>query len=272
MLSTWTIHNESIDLRQDRNGNTDRVYRNRLALAVLLFASSFAGQAQTTNNQIWAEYMLNYPFANSWNVELAAVYSTLLEEPRWQALDFQLTPEYALSPHIDLMGAVLYNRTIQNQSVTSSEFREMLGTRINMTPYSRVLTRLLLRLEQRNMYYQETDSREQSTRTRLRFETITPLNRKTMFEGDNLWYLLADAEVFIALDQQVDERFANRYRIRLGGGYRLSYTWRFEFVYTLQESRNTLAGDFETTDNLFRFRVKHFLHQSKPSQVQGNGN
>jgi hypothetical protein len=246
--------------------------RYRLLSMAFLLAVVFRVSAQTTNNQVWAEYMLNYPFANSWNVELAAVYSTVVEEPHWQALDFQLTPEYALSPHIDLMGAVLYNRTVQNQSVTSSEFREMLGTRINMTPHSRVLTRLLLRFEQRNMYYQETDTRQWSTRTRLRFETITPLNRKTMFEGDNLWYLLADAEVFIVHDQQVDERFANRYRIRLGTGYRLSYTWRFEFVYTLQESRNTIGGDYDTTDNLFRFRVKHFLNKSKPSTVQGNGN
>jgi hypothetical protein len=87
-----------------------------------------------------------------------------------------------------------------------------------------------------------------------------------------LWYLIADVEAFLPIDQQVNERFANRYRIRLGPGFRLNYTWRFEFLYTLQQSYNTLAGDFSTTDNLFRFRVKHYLHKAKPSQVTGNGN
>lgn len=241
-----------------------------LLVLVFLAVGSPAG-AQSVNSQLWAEYMLNYPFANSWNVELAGTYSTLLESPRWQALDIQVTPEYALSPHVDLQGALLYNRTNQYQSLSSTEVRLMLGTRIHLTPFSRVLTRLLLRIEQRNLYYTETDTHEQSYRGRIRLETVTPLNRKTMFDGDKLWYLVADVEAFLPIEQ-VEERFANRFRIRLGPGFRLNYTWRFEFLYTLQASRNTIAGDFETTDNLFRFRVKHFLHKSKPAQVQGNGN
>lgn len=245
-------------------------------MRVGLFAAIFLLMAcptkgQTVNSQIWAEYMLNYPFANSWNVELAGTYSTLLESPRWQSLDIQVTPEYALSAHVDLQAALLYNRTHQYQSLSSTEVRAMIGTRIHLTPFSRVLTRLLLRLEQRNLYYTETDTHEQSYRGRIRLETVTPINRKTMFDGDKLWYAIADVEAFLPLEQ-VDERFANRFRIRVGPGFRLNYTWRFEFLYTLQASRNTIAGDFETTDNLFRFRVKHFLHKSKPAQVQGNGN
>jgi hypothetical protein len=216
--------------------------------------------------------MLNYPFAGSWNVELAAAYTTALEEPRWKALAFQLTPEYALSPRIDLMASVLYESTLQYEMLSTRELREMIGTRIHLTPFSRVLVRLLVRLEQRNLYYLETDEVQQSTRSRLRLESQIPLNKPTMFAGDKLWYLLVDAEVFGAVDQQVDERFANKFRFRLGAGYRLNYAWRFEFVYTLQTSRNTIAGDFDTMDNIFRFRVKTFLHPSKPSALQGNGN
>ncbi len=234
--------------------------------------TGLSAQAQTNNNQLWAEYMLNYPFANSWNVELAGTYSKLLEEPKWQAFDVQVTPEYALTPHVDLQGAVLLNRTIQYQSLSSTEFRQMLGTRIHLTPFSRVLTRFLIRFEHRSMYYTETDSYQQSNRARIRFETITPLNRKSMYDGDNLWYAIADAEAFIVQDQNVSERFANRWRFRAAIGYRLNYTWRFELMYTLQESRNTIAGDFDSVDNLFRIRVKHFLHKTKPSSVSGNGN
>lgn len=247
--------------------------RSCLVVVLLLFAGAFKAQAQTTTTQIWDEYMLNYPFAGSWNVELAAAYTTALEEPRWKALAFQLTPEYALSPRVDLTGAVLYESTMQYESLTTRELREMIGTRIHLTPFSRVLVRLLVRLEQRNLYYIETDDVQRSTRSRLRVESITPLNKPTMFSGDKLWYMLADVEVFGAIDQQVDERFANKFRFRLGAGYRLNYAWRFEFVYTLQTSRNTIAGDFDSTDNIFRFRIKTFLHGSKPSAVlQGNGN
>ncbi len=246
--------------------------RLRIVAVIFLLTASVSARAQSSNDQLWVEYMLNYPFANSWNVELATTYSTLLQEPRWQTFDVQVTPEYSLSPHVDLQGALLLSRSNQYQSLSSTEFREMLGTRIHLTPFSRVLTRFLIRFEHRNMYYAETDTRQESNRLRVRFETITPLNRKTMFEGDKLWYVIADAEVFVVADQNVSERFANRFRIRAALGYRLNYTWRFELMYTLQESRNTIAGDFETIDNLFRIRVKHFLHKSKPSSVSGNGN
>lgn len=229
-------------------------------------------RAQTTDSQLWAEYMLNHPFGDSWNVELAATYSTLLKASGWQSVDLQLTPEFILSSHVDLQAALLYNRTMQYQPLTSTEVRAMLGSRIHLTPKRRILTRLLVRIEQRYLYYPDVDKKEQSTRGRLRVETVTPLNRKSMYDGDALWYLLADAEAFVPLDDQLDERFLSRYRFRVGPGYRLSYTWRLEFLYTLQQSRNTLAGDFNTTDNIFRIRVKHFLHQDRSSRLQGNGN
>jgi hypothetical protein len=113
---------------------------------------------------------------------------------------------------------------------------------------------------------------DQGTRTRLRAETFIPLNKPTMFAGDKLWYTLLDAEAFLVMDQDVEERFANRIRIRTGIGYRINYGLRLEFVYTLQKSRNTLEGNFDTTDNIFRFRIKQFLNKTSPSKAAGIGN
>lgn len=49
----------------------------------------------------------------------------------------------------------------------------------------------------------------------------------------------------------VEERFANRFRWRIGAGYRLSYNLRFEFLYMLQQSKNTIDDNFESSDNFF---------------------
>lgn len=229
----------------------------------LLFAQS---------SQLWNEYMLNYPFANSWNVEFASTYSTVLETPKWRSLDFQVTPEYSISQHVDVMGALYGGQTFQNQSLSTFEIREMLGTRIHFTPNKRILTRLLIRFEQRNQLNQETDVWQHSTRSRLRAESVIPLNKPTMGSGDKLWYAIADVESFFVMDQDVQERFANRLRVRAGIGYRINYSIRLELMYTLQQSKNILDGNFETTDNIFRIRVKQYLNKSKPSAVQGPGN
>ncbi|MGC3944698.1 MAG: DUF2490 domain-containing protein [Chryseolinea sp.] len=246
--------------------------RKRIISALLLSIVYGVGNAQSPSTQVWTEYMLNLPFANSWNVEFASTYSTVLEQPKWRSLDVQITPEYAVSNHLDVMGAVFGGRTYQETSVTTSEVREMLGARIHFTPNSRILTRCLIRFEQRNMLERETDVWEHSTRTRLRAETITPINKKSMQAGDHLWYAIVDGEFFFVMDQDVQERFANRFRLRTGIGYRLSYSVRFELMYTLQSSRNTLEDGYETTDNIIRFRLKHFLNKNKPSKAEGISN
>lgn len=230
----------------------------------LLFAQS--------SEQVWVEYMLNYPFANVWNVELASTFSTVVDQPKWRSLDFQLTPEYALGPHIDLMAAFYFGETFQNQSLSTTEVREMLGTRIHFTPNKRILTRLLVRFEQRNLQNQETDVWSHSTRSRFRAESLIPINKPTMYAGDQLWYAIADAEGFFVMDQDVGERFANRLRFRAGIGYRIRYGLRLELMYTIQRSKNTLQDEFFTSDNIFRFRVKQYLNKAAPPKDRGTGN
>lgn len=227
---------------------------------------------QGQSNQVWGEYMFNLPFANAYNIELASSYSTVLDDPKWRAFDVQVTPEYSITQHIDVMAALYTGKTFQSQSLTTTEFREMLGARFHFTPHKRILTRLLVRFEQRNIKNDETDEWKHSMRSRFRAETLTPINKKTMFDGDKLVYLILDAEAFVVMDQDVEERFANRFRLRAGLGYRLNYNFRFEFLYTLQESRNTIEEDTYTADNIFRFRLKHYVNKAKPSKATGTGN
>ncbi|MCF1753367.1 DUF2490 domain-containing protein [Mariniradius sediminis] len=237
-------------------------------ILLVLFAGKVHGQE--SSKQIWNEYMFNIPFAKVYNVELAANYSTVLGAPKWRSFEFQATPEWTISKHVDLMGGFLLGNTFQNETTNTVELRGMLGTRIHFTPQKRILTRLLVRFEQRNQRDQESAQWENSQRSRIRAETIVPINKKSMFAGNQLWYGMLDAEYFLVFDQDLEERFANRFRLRAGLGYRLSNSFRFEFVYTIQQSKNTIDGNFNNTDNIFRFRVKQFLN--KPSRLQGNGN
>lgn len=243
-----------------------------IALTFVFLQPPLVLLAQSSNEQIWFEYMLNYPFANSWNVELAGTYSTILGDSRWRALDLQLTPEYSITQHVDVMGALLVSRTFQQEALTTFEVREMLGARFHFTPNRRILTRLLVRFENRNIQNRETDDWGASNRLRFRAESVIPLNKPTMYSGDKLWYSILDAEAFVVMDQDAEERFANRLRIRTGIGYRIHYGLRLEFVYTLQRSRNALEEDFQTTDNIFRFRIKQYLNKAKPAKDTGTGN
>jgi hypothetical protein len=250
----------------------DAVVRGRFrkTFVFLLLAASLPVAAQSPNTQFWGEYMLNYPFANSFNVENAFVYSTLANTPRWRAFDYTPTLEYSLTQHIDLTLGCTLSYTAQTEDYNTFEIRPVLGTRVNFTPNQRVQVRVYLRLEQRNFLNLDTDEWEKVMRPRARAEFLFPINHKGIHD-DKLWYGIADVELLFATDD-VEERFANRFRARAGVGYRLSYTSRFEFLYMIQQSRSGINEDYHTSDNIFRFRYKHYLRKKKPTQSSGTGN
>ena len=223
-------------------------------------------------NQVWADYVLNVPFANSYLFDTEFSYRTLLtKQDKWRSISISPDIERSISNRVDVMVTLRTAFTQQETNYNTFELTPILGMRYHFTPYSRVLLRGLFRAEYRNLYHKETSSWEHSTRTRFRAESIIPINRKSYFEN-NLWYALLDAELFWVIDQQLDERFANQLRWRVGVGYRLSYDWRFEFIYTDQFTRDNLAGDLEETSNVFRVRIKHFLNASKPAKQEPNDN
>jgi len=227
-------------------------------------------RAQSVNEQLWYEYMVNYPFANSFNLEQAFTYSTLLNTPRWRAYDYSAALEWSINQNVDLIGQAVVSYTNQTESYNTLELRPIVGTRLYFTPNKRIQTRLLIRLEQRNFQDLETKEWSQVVRPRVRGEMIIPINRKSIYE-DKLWYAVTDFEWLYNIED-VEERFANRFRWRIGGGYRLTYNMRFEFLYMLQLSKNQIGEEFDTSDNIFRFRVKQYLRKTKPSSTGGVGN
>lgn len=236
----------------------------------MLIAWPSCAYSQSANEQIWLEYMGNYPFANSFNFEGAFTYNTLLTSPKWTDYGFSATTEWSITQVVEPMAGVLFGYTNQTETYNTFEVRPMIGSRFYLTPARRIQVRLLARLEQRNFKNLTTAEWTQAYRPRIRGELLIPINQDSYFK-DNLWYGIVDAEAIFTTND-VKERFANRLRIRTGIGYRLNYSLRFEFIYMLQQSKDAIGDQFTSTDNIFRFRLKHYLRKSKPSPASGTGN
>jgi hypothetical protein len=252
------------------NSVKTRSLTKTLQIIACLVLSFDVTRAQSPSEQAWFEYRLNYPFAKKFNLENAFAFRTLIDKPRWWSLIYAPTLEYSLSPRIDIMAATTFSYTLQSEDYNTFEIRPMLGTKIHLTPKQRILLRLYFRFELRNLKNLETKDWQTTFRPRSRVELLVPFNKRSM-SADNLWYGLTDAEWFFTTDD-VDERFANRFRFRGGLGYRLNYGSRFEFIYTLQKSKNSIEDDFYTADHIFRFRYKHYLRKHKPTASTGTGN
>lgn len=212
------------------------------------------------NEQLWLEVQTSYPFANRYLVENTASYQSLLsEEGKWRSVAISPTFEYILFTRLELTSEISIGYTLQKEGVNTWELAPMIGGRVHITQGKRVDTRFLWRYQTRAFHEIEAKDWEVSNRTRLRGEIYVSINRPNLF-NDKLWYAFADYEEFFVLDQQLNERYANRRRGRIGLGYRLSYQHRFDLSYTLQSSRNEIEGEFLSTDNVIQFKYKLFFN------------
>jgi len=244
-----------------------RIFRHKMvfvsAIATTISLTSFAQQ----NEQLWLDFQLSYPFANRYLLENTTSYQTLLsKEGKWRNFSISPTFEYVMINWIDLLSEVPIGYTKQTDGVSSFELMPMVGARFHITQGKRIDTRFVLRYQVRAFHQIEDEDWDYSNRTRLRGEMFISINGPNLFTN-NLWYSFLDYEEFIVLDQQLDERFANRRRGRIGLGYRMSYKHRFELSYTLQSSRNEIEGEFISTDNVIQAKYKMFLNPAKPVQV-----
>jgi hypothetical protein len=242
------------------------------------FAFTLGLNAQTvSNSQLWTDFLVDVPFGkNLFETEFS--YQTLLNAnpkiDRWVSLN--LTPAYerAESKYFDIITSLNFSYTRQNDSVNSMEIRPMVGVRLYFTPDKRLQTRLSIRYEHRFFKDLGAVGWQNATRTRIRPELIFPINKRSYFVNKML-YVLTDVEFFVSLDKDVNEAFANRVRNRLGLGYRFSYNFRLEGIYTLQRSKNEITHDYDSWDNIFRIRFKMYLPLKHPLlsfKKEGNGN
>jgi hypothetical protein len=217
------------------------------------------------NTQAWFDFIVDYPFSNQYLAELETSYQAMLTgDSTWRSYNLTPTLEYQFFPNVDFIASVPLAYTVQTEGYESFESRITLEVRWHITQNKRVNTRLVFKGEERFFQNLETNDWENSTRVRLMAEASIAINGPNLYK-DKLWYAIADYEQFFVTDKDLDERYANRRRGRLGAGYRLNYKNRFELVYTLQASRNEIYDSFESTDNVLQLRYKMFLNPARPS-------
>jgi hypothetical protein len=240
------------------------MFKRLVVTLTFLFLATDYSQAQQ-DEQLWLEWQLSYPFASRYLLENTTTYQTLLKKDgKWRSFNITPTFEYTLLTRLDLLSEISLGYTDQQEGISTFEVAPMVGGRFFITQNKKIDTRLVLRYQVRGFKEIEADDWEVSNRTRLRGEIYWSMNGPNLFT-DKLWYMFADYEEFFVFDQQLDERYANRRRARIGVGYRLSYKHRFDLSYTLQRSRNEIQDDFIGTDGVIQFKYKMYLNPGTPA-------
>lgn len=231
----------------------------KVCYLIIVIAACHQADAQH-KQQLWLDYQIDYPFANRYLFEAVASYQTLLSnDDKWRSISLTTTFESLIFNFLDVTADLPLAYTLQKEGSSSYEVAPIVGLRFYITQSRRVDTRVLLRYQSRLFRQVEQDDWDVSNRTRIKAEAYFCVNGPNLFT-DNLWYLALDYEEFIVLDQQLQERYANRRRAKIGLNYRLNYRHRFDVSYTFQSSKNEIDGEFVTTDGVIQLRYRMFFN------------
>lgn len=230
----------------------------KLLLFVLIFSQVLISQ---NSEQIWLEYKPSYSFKKNYKLGMRASFRTNLQEPRWRTLELRFMPEKKLSKHFDVLTSLSFLETLQYHEFSTFEIRPAIGMRWHFLPERRVSSGVLLKLEFRNVLKQESDDWTYTTRPRLRVFGSMPITEKSMKPGKVL-YATSFIEFFYQNEDDIQERYANRYWIRLGLGYKFNKKLQLELLYDRQDTKNTITATYDDLEivNIFVCSLKHHLN------------
>jgi hypothetical protein len=232
-----------------------------ISVVLVVFVPSYV-EADEPEIQLWGNLTLDWIKSHrlTFGVDLEpkVLVSKPSDDPGWATLDVTPSLEYSRGNWFDMIGETLVARTKQTDEENSTEITPRIGFRFHILsnlendflkeklPKRRLVVRGLIRLEWRNLYYSTDKPDSSSLRLRNRVEMSYPMNRRRLTD-DGATYVTGDAEWFWT-EEDPDERFASKQRVRVGIGHRHSRRWRFETLFIWDRSRNSAADGFMTSD------------------------
>jgi hypothetical protein len=238
--------------------------RNVILTAVgavfLALAPAYADAQDATTTQLWTDFVAEWRFKPKQLLELEVGPKLLLSDSgNWKELTITPAYEYYPNNRWDLVSRVLFSWVEQTSSISTFEVRPVLGFKYYLdTMQGKWMVRDFNRIEGRFIRYSDINEWDDTYRYRNRLEAQYALNNDSLL-ANRTYYALADAELFVNLGSAAVETFNDNWRFRAGIGFRQDWGWRYEFLYTLQLTRDTLANDFKVSNHILRVRIKHYF-------------
>ena len=246
--------------------------RKILFIIVIISAYNFVYGQKTVSHQLWGNAIFSFPQNQFYYLELDVEPKVqIFDEERWDNIDVTPLVEYYPNSWIDLTAEMTAGYTDQSNDLNTLELTPRLGIRFHLfanvwqyfetserVPLSRLTLATFFRLESRNFWYSSDLDSEHESRLRLRIESKIAINNDKL-AYDNTAYLFTDAEYYIPFGNEISEKFASKFRLRIGPGYRLTYANRFELIFIYDFARNTLDDDAQKDALAIDFRFKFYF-------------
>jgi hypothetical protein len=243
-----------------------------IIVAILASVAAMPGVSTAddeTSSQFWADLILAFPQSDKlyFDVGLRTEQQVSGGEPYRSYMAVPLVAYYP-GPWVDLSFDMQFKYTNQVEGLNTFEIRPRIGAKLHIlanfrekrgferVPTSKFYIGTLLRIEFRNIKYSDDTPDAHETRFRGRIETQIALNHSRINKPGTA-FVLFDGEAFVTLSgDAATERYASRFRVRIGFGYRFSYKYRLELIYIGDDNRASDDEDFSINSRMLDLRLK----------------
>lgn len=225
-----------------------------VVLCVLLLLAASPHRAHSEDSQLWLDGEGHKSLATHWSYKVSPIYRTELEPDGWTTLGLRNTFIHKHRSWFTPSGSVDGYYTVDPDSPTIVELRLWVAVKFTYPKYIHAIhlskPYCSLRLEQRFLWYPDSDSNDQKTRLRLKAGGTFLFRNAKMTQGTIYvpWYI----EGFHNFNGVAFEYSAAKDRISIGLGYVFDARWRGEFDYIAQGTINSIEHSREKTDNIFQ--------------------
>ena len=192
---------------------------------------------------------------------------------QWRNIDFTPLVERYPTDWLDLTAEMTVGNTRQRDGLDTFEITPRVGARFHLfgkmapflpgipglkyerLPRTRLGVATLVRVEWRNFSYSDETPSQHTWRARLRLEGKLAVNHATLAQ-DRTLYAIGDAEYYQPLGDDIEERYVNKVRSRLGLGYRFSTRTKLEFLYIRDWNRDSPEEEGSEDTQAFDLKVK----------------
>lgn len=246
----------------------------KILLALLAFSTLTFAQDKVSLIT-WTDFNYTYNKSEKLGIGGDAGIRGIISKPNWGLIYARPTIKYHFTPFIQVKGSVGLFQTFQTDPSDMFELRFAQEGEAEWPSFNNFYLIHRLRLEERFLFYSQSNASDDFDRQQENFRFRYMLSaRSNYFKITNraeYLYLIAGAEYFFPIGDNVDERFFNASRLSAGFGQELKLDWNYQVDLIWQRSRNTLEGNFTTDEFIVRLRV-YFEQYKKESEDQASYN
>ena len=224
--------------------------------AVILICLLLSVAAHSQNSfQNWITHSAHYRLTSQTEIYSDHGVRYIFPSFSWKRLHVRPSTSYRLNQLIGIHAGIGFFQTFNTGGPNETELRPWQGLRVHGPRAGKVLFIHFFRTEQRMKWIQGEGRGATAFKIRYQLSARIPLQGNSVQVGT--FYIPTFIEIFGNLGKDLEERFADRSRVEVGIGRRVTKDFNLELAYVFQISENTLENSNANVDHIITLRFRN---------------